>query len=956
MAAMVALEQPTAADVQRLALSVEAQRQDNLRLEQMLIEMDWLRRHPPAPGTYLKAAAVQARSDPSTKHCPSTIVEMPSRARLKAPGQAVAGQPRRARGSYSHSADAAFHRWRRRLVSQGMMAPLASWRSYWAQWGIHILSRAFCGLRGQCRLRGLGRDARCFRVLRLWERHIVTCRLWRAWRAVGDALRHRRTTLYSLAFQCWFTKSKERRRIRDLLLKIVARWRHRTVNAVMLSWRSITAAAKERRARVEEIVRWAVMRLQSLLAARSLESWIDWVSERRVKRHRQRVAWRAWQLQRRNAAIYYKLQELIRRVRRQSAHSVLNYWRQYISDSVAARRLQALSRAFVARQSLTKTRAAALRLQRYWRDWLLRRQNEIITSVLAHLRLRGMSRAWHGWRHTMHQMQRLRKVLSQALARWQQNTLTRALGTWVSAHKYKTSLRDKERQLTELLRKMMLSQVWRQWVLTVANCNLLRAEWHHWRQAVQRARLSRSHREMAAALTIQSLLRRSTRSRKAAEERTAAIILQSLIRALLGQRCMRSMVRSESASNSRSVGGSSLATTPDDDGHNDANQFPQLKDARKLEAQSRAAQTVAELYETQEPSSPGPANSSTQLSDPGIDDGALISLKKKFTELRRILNKMEVGAQLHMHTPDGRVHATVWVEIDLQQLRWERRGQQSHEHVHTHAEHGQTFDHIIRVCWGAGMSPLLQGLRVHNPELYFSCECDDGSWLDFEASDASQLRDWVLGLQALVSKPGVPLVDASKLDWLLQQTRAVPSQDTVPQNVHSANSAPGGHRETRSFSHFDINQYLSECFDSVLARNGTGYGSVPALVDELVVMLNTPDTARQGVGHADMRALERIRHALVHEYLAKGRMWISFTQLVQMLTSESDTDWAQLYSTPRANSFATKYENTAWDGSDAAVLANVGLRMGSMCVSCNQLHLPNIFSIRFDFSHSSFCI
>jgi hypothetical protein len=383
-------------------------------------------------------------------------------------------------------------------------------------------------------------------------------------------------------------------------------------------------------------------------------------------------------------------------------------------------------------------------------------------------------------------------------------------------------------------------------------------------------------------------------------------------------------------------------TARDDDDQIDAsatNQHSQLRDARVLEAKNRAARAVSQPQENHYPSSPGLANNSVQLSDAGADADALVSLKRKYTELRRILNKMEVGAQLHMHTPKGRVHATVWVELDLQQLRWERRGQQTYQQSRTHAEHSQSFDHIIRVCWGAGMSPL-QSLRVQNPEMIFSCECDDGSWLNFEASDATQLRDWVLGLQALVSKPGVPLVDASRLEWLLQQTRAAPPRGDEHRNALLTPPALGS--EINPNSHFDINQYLSECFDSVLGRNGNGCASVPALVDEIVVMLNTPDTARQGVGKEDLRALERIQNALVHEFLAQGRIWISFTQLVQTLTSESDVDWARIYSNPHAT-VVTTHRNGACDDVDAAALAGVGLRMGSTCVICVYCFLCDIF-------------
>lgn len=935
MVALHLVQEPTDADVHRLALSVEAQRQDNLRLERLLSELDWFYRHPPTPK--VSATKPNARARENSCKTPSVSAQTMQHARLAAPARALVGQPRRASSAYSYSLDSTFHRWRTRLVRQGVMAPLSGWRSYWAHWGIHTLGRAFCGLRGQCRLRALGRDARCFRALRLWERYIVMCRLWRAWRLVRDAIHLRRASLSARTLKSWRTHCNEQKCTRALVLQVLYRWRQRAVAAALLSWRSFVDIKKQRRLQVEQIALSCIVSLQSRLTARCLESWIEWVSDRRVKRHRQWVEWRAWQRQRRILAFHCRLQEFTRRVLRRRMCSALYHWRQHVHQSIAARQMQALVLAFVARQALQKMRVATMQLQRNWRLWLLRRQKQLLASAVASLRLREMSRKWNAWRHSVHQTQQLQNLLANAVAHWQRTKLAGALGRWMTAHK---SRQVKERQL----RIIRLRQVCLQW-LSVYHDQLVKNVWQHWRQTCQLARLARSQREMAAALLIQAFVRRSIRSRNAGRERRAATLLQSLVRALLEQRGVHSIVRMKSPTVSSSNDGCPTTAQDNDDRINasNANQYRQLADARALEAKSRAARAVAQAQEHQDSDSAGLLNTSN-LSDPGADAGAIMSLKKKYTELRRILNKMEVGAQLHMHTPNGRVHATVWVELDLQQLRWERRGQHTHARCHTHAEHSHNFNHITRVCWGAGVSPF-QGVHVHNPEMCFSCECDDGSWLNFEAADASQLRDWVLGLQALVSKPGVPLVDASKLEWLLQQTLAAPI-DAKPRNVLQKASAVQGSETVPSFQ-FDINQYLSECFDSVLDRNGNGCASVPALLDEMVVLLNTPDSARQGVGKEDLRALERIRNALVHEVLAKDRMWISFTQLMQLLTSDSDVDWARLYSNPHDTTLATRHRSAACDDFDAVVLAGVGLRMGSTCVYCWPPAFTCMFCYRF---------
>ena len=134
-----------------LALSVEAQRLDNQRLERLLAELQYLNRLPVATSPPHRGAPPTPRRPREPEPEPEPE---PERRRRRLAARRAA--PARACGRYGYSLDTAFHRWRRRLVGQGVMAPLAGWRRYWAHWQIHSAAKAFCGLRAQCRLRALG--------------------------------------------------------------------------------------------------------------------------------------------------------------------------------------------------------------------------------------------------------------------------------------------------------------------------------------------------------------------------------------------------------------------------------------------------------------------------------------------------------------------------------------------------------------------------------------------------------------------------------------------------------------------------------------------------------------------------------------------------------------------------------------------------------------------------------
>ena len=799
-------------------------------------------------------------------------------------------------------------------------------------------------------IRTVGRDARCFRALRLWEHHVGTCRLLRAWLAVGRAAQQRRRALVAQAFRRWSVECRERERVREALRQILYRLSNRLAGAVVRTWCAAVVAAKDRRGRGAELAQRAILRAQALILARALQTWVEQSWEGRAVRHLLRVGWRMWQLQRHQAAIRRRLQEQIERVRRQSVSSVVYHWRQHTCHSIAARMLQAAVRGLAARRLLSRIRAATDRLQRYWRKWMDRRRIRLLASAISRLRFRELSGAWQGWHLAVHRLQNLRKTLAKAVARWQQKSLAEALSTWLATYRESVALRDTARQAIGKLLQAQLSRAWLQWVWTVQKDGRLRDTWRTWRHSTQLARLSRSQFELNAVLVIQSFVRRDRRSRHATQERAAATVLQALVRSSLMERhgtgnAPVDAISIESPSgvlqwdNNASVG-SDVATVAS---------YTPVAQTRELEAQRRAAQAASQA-QTLTVVASTKEDSLLDRSASGVDPDDLQSLKTKYRELKRILKKLETGDKLHMHRPSGHDHATVWVELELQQVRWDFRGHQqsssisissssssrssrssssSSSRASTRAEHGKAFSSIRRVCWGTGSSPLLKDLRVRDPELCFSCECEGGVWLDFEASEAAQLRHWVLGLQALVSKPGVQLIEPAKLDWVLQQTRAATSMQEPPRDPAPASTIPSIDRRD-----FDINQYLSESFDSVLAPQGTGYALVSALVDEIVLKLAcTTCSADQGqrIGREDLRALERIRQALVCDYLARDRVHISFTQLVQMLTSDTDAETARLYSSLSGSSLCSAPHNSAWDA-DSAALAAAGLRMGAQCV------------------------
>jgi len=216
----------SAAHVAALEASVEAQRRDNERLERLLLELECAKRlasvePPPRPQ--------RPQQPPRAEQLVSTARRAPMAAEGSArtcapPPQHVAGLPRPGRGKYAFSLDASFHRWRGRLVRQGVMAPLAGWRRYFAQWQVRCLAAAFSGMRAVCRLKALGRDARCFRALRLWQAHHRQAGLVRAWLAVSAAARLRRRALRLHALRLWSSESNDRKRRRGLLRAAAARW------------------------------------------------------------------------------------------------------------------------------------------------------------------------------------------------------------------------------------------------------------------------------------------------------------------------------------------------------------------------------------------------------------------------------------------------------------------------------------------------------------------------------------------------------------------------------------------------------------------------------------------------------------------------------------------------------------------------------------------------------------
>ena len=214
----------SAAHVAALEASVEAQRRDNQRLERLLLELEHAKRldAPEPPHPRPRPRPQRPQQPPRTERC--APMAGGSARTCAAPPQHVAGLPRRGRGKYAFSLDASFHRWRGRLVRQGVMAPLAGWRRYFAQWQVRCLAAAFSGMRAVCRLKALGRDARCFRALRLWQAHHRQAGLMRAWLAVSAAARLRRRALRLHALRLWSSESNDRKRRRGLLRAAAARW------------------------------------------------------------------------------------------------------------------------------------------------------------------------------------------------------------------------------------------------------------------------------------------------------------------------------------------------------------------------------------------------------------------------------------------------------------------------------------------------------------------------------------------------------------------------------------------------------------------------------------------------------------------------------------------------------------------------------------------------------------
>ena len=122
-------------------------------------------------------------------------------------------------------------------------------------------------------IRTVGRDARCFRALRLWEHHVGTCRLLRAWLAVGRAAQQRRRALVAQAFRRWSVECRERERVREALRQILYRLSNRLAGAVVRTWCAAVVAAKDRRGRGAELAQRAILRAQALILARALQTY-----------------------------------------------------------------------------------------------------------------------------------------------------------------------------------------------------------------------------------------------------------------------------------------------------------------------------------------------------------------------------------------------------------------------------------------------------------------------------------------------------------------------------------------------------------------------------------------------------------------------------------------------------------------------------------------------------------
>ena len=588
------------------------------------------------------------------------------------------------------------------------------------------------------------------------------------------------------------------------------------------------------------------------------------------------------------------------RVLRSSVASILRHWRVFMRKYAAARKLQATARGRAARRNAAAAFSAAKCLQRHWRHRIERRKR-----LLVRLWLRW---GWKALQTAVLRLRHQREVALTAVRRWQQSALRVAVNTWTALR------REREEAMGRAMaqvKRSQLSRAWQKW----RSGQTLRSTMMGWRE---QAHLSQSlgKKTLDAALQIQSFLRR----RKAQREHDAARILQTITRSTLERRrCATS-------------DGSASSVPPQERSEEDAIETSallaetsaasehQLRAVARHRKATKVASERAAHIQPGDPTDPNERPTVESQSGPAVDPNqvkAIRSLKSKYAELKKTLVALEKGDKLRMlRSADDRLaNVTMWVEIELKQLRWQR------EMGRSRIEHGQPFDLIRRVTWGTTLTPFMRR-HVRNAKLAWGCECVDGSWLSFEASSAEQLRRWVLGLQALVTKPGQPLIQSTEMDWLQPGESQI---TTTPARISARMNSPDDRANDVIVERFDINQALREAFDNALRANGDTFADVHTLADEIELLL-AQSQRHEGVGREDMRALQRVHQALLqHDLGGSNRESVSFTEVVQALTSEEAQQSACLYS--RAGPTTLKGAHAGWN-QDLASLARAGLRLG----------------------------
>ena len=513
--------------------------------------------------------------------------------------------------------------------------------------------------------------------------------------------------------------------------------------------------------------------------------------------------------------------------------------------------------------------------------------------------------ACSSWHNQTVKQRRLRASLRQAVLRLSQQGVVKCFGTWGRVcEESRALLMEHTEMAMELLRDRTQTQALNAWciaIFEIGHSGEMREKWRRlvWRHMGFTA-LAQHHTSMlrdAAALKIQAHIRgqrgrlRVHKRLLEVRSRHAATVLQAGIRTWL---CMRAYMtrlaevvrlpkqqqEEEKEEEKEEETGTAVAGSEEVPQSEEAARERALARTRRAQAAAAAAAAVA---------------AKTQVTDAPVvvvdeeRQQQLHALKQKFSDLRAMLAQMQRSNRLFVYDPTTRARgaASVWVDLELKQLKWETFSEASvvdGSNNRVCREQTWPFDQLQRVCWGASASAV-EGTEeaatsIHKsdrrinaltdtPALCFSVGCVNGGWLDFAVTNGSTLRTWLLGLQALVTKPGEPLMVAAKLDWLLQQATGEacavePNSSAEPLSrlpeSPQADDKQQGSSSTVALA-FNITECLKELFDAALPAGDTH--SQLAKVSTLLVGLNSELQSR-GLRRSfeDTRALRRVQRGL----------------------------------------------------------------------------------------------